>query len=240
MPDWTLCGGPPHEAEDEGIPGRDIRPPAGAHGKAPSPVEQMWIAAAPALTPDKSLQRIQDSAKQLFTSVAAVTALITGFGLISGANLRANPALLILAIALTAVSLTLAMASLIVNPQKVRITSIESVRDYYEHDLLWKGRFIQFGGISFALALLFAAAPRRPAPRRQRQSRRLRVLTGPEPRNPAPSWSARSSRARRPGPRCHWSFCPVRESHRSNSSLTRHAPMALAMPPCPIPSPLQG
>lgn len=133
-------------------------PLAGAHGKAPSPVEQMWIAAAQELTPDRSLQRIQDSAKQPFTSVAAVTALITGFGLISGANLWANPALLSLAIALTALSLVLAMASLIVNPQKVRITSIESVRDYYEHDLLWKGRFIQFGGISFALALLFAAA----------------------------------------------------------------------------------
>jgi hypothetical protein len=138
-------------------PGTAPPPPVGTRGSAPDPITQMWITAAKELAPDKSLQRVQDSAKWLFTSIGAVTALITGFGLISGDRLRANPVALVVAIVLAALSLFLAMVSLVVNPRNVRIESIDSVRSYYEHDLRWKGRLVQAGGICFAAALIAGA-----------------------------------------------------------------------------------
>jgi hypothetical protein len=58
-----------------------------AVGEPVSEDDEMWQTAAEALAPDKSLQRVEDKAKFVVSTVAVVGSILTGLGLVAGANL---------------------------------------------------------------------------------------------------------------------------------------------------------
>lgn len=127
-------------------------------GRPPTAAEEILIDVAGKLTPDKSIERLDTQGKYLFSTVSIVGILLTGFGIFSplGANVLRNPWLLI-PIALACLSLAFAMIGLTPMVHKVDVGDITSVRNYYNHIIRERGRYIFWGSVAFALSLLSVA-----------------------------------------------------------------------------------
>lgn len=127
-------------------------------GLPPTEEDRFWLNAVSQDTPDKSLERVDAFGKYLFTSVATVGSLLTGFGIFkpeTGALLK-NP-LFLIPVALACLSLSLAMMGITPRPGEVDRQDPESIRDYYNRLIRRRGRFVFWAGVTFALSLASAA-----------------------------------------------------------------------------------
>ena len=120
-----------------------------------SPADDALIEAAKALSPDKSIDRIESHAKYLFTLVGTVGTLLTGFSLFSTNNaFSRSPELLRWPLAFVCASLALAMIALTPWPSRVARDNLAEVRTFLNHRLLLRGLAILFAGLLFAAALM--------------------------------------------------------------------------------------
>lgn len=127
-------------------------------GRPPTAAEEMLIDAAGKLTPEKSIERLDTQGKYLFSTVAIVGTLLTGFGIFSpmGATVLRNP-LILIPIALACLSLALAMIGITPKVHKLDIGEINSVRNYYNHIIRVEGIYIFWASLAFAISLLSVA-----------------------------------------------------------------------------------
>jgi hypothetical protein len=138
-------------------------------GKPPNKDDKFWIDIASKITPDKSVERLDTHGKYLFSTVSIVGTLLTGFGIFSpmGATVLRNP-LIFLPVGLACLSLALAMMGITPMVHKLYLQDINSVRNYYNHLIRERGRFIFWGSVVFSLSLLsvalVTAASLKPAP----------------------------------------------------------------------------
>ena len=122
----------------------------------PTPRDEMWIAAASELSPDKSLAQIQDTGRFLVGSVAIVGTLLTGFGFVAGDAIRRASVGFSVALVLTLVSLTLALFALVIRTGQLRLNDLTAVERWYGQQLKWRGWAATLSGVALALALLTA------------------------------------------------------------------------------------
>lgn len=127
-------------------------------GEEPSEGDIFWTNVGKEITPEKSLQRLDTHGKYLFSTVAIVGTLLTGFGIFSPlkATTFLHP-LLLVPVGLACVSLALAMMGITPKVRDVKRHDIISVRNYYDKLIRRRGYFIFGAGVTFALSLLSVA-----------------------------------------------------------------------------------
>jgi hypothetical protein len=127
-------------------------------GKIPNEEDIFWIEMAGKITPEKSIERLDDHAKYLFSTISIVGTLLTGFGIFScgETNVLHNP-WIIIPVALACLSLALSMMGITPKVERLNRHDINSVRDYYNNQIIRRGRFIFWAGVAFSLSLLSVA-----------------------------------------------------------------------------------
>lgn len=120
---------------------------------APTAVDTFWLDQATQLGPKASLDRIDTHGKYLFTLAASAGTLLTGFGLLSSASAVAPSPLVLVPIALLAMSLAAAMMGITPRLDTVDLTDVFSIQRHYAALIRRRGRFISAAGVLFALAL---------------------------------------------------------------------------------------
>jgi hypothetical protein len=121
----------------------------------------LWRNAASTLTPDKSLARVDDKAKQVVGSVTLVGSLLTGLGLIAPAGLPLPPVARVFAIAsvcVAVVAVVLGLSSVL-----LRFTPALSSGDLVEVERWFRRQFrraylVVAAGVLLLLAVVLAAA----------------------------------------------------------------------------------
>ena len=112
-------------------------------------------AAGKTLAPEQSLQRVETTAKVVFTNVAVIATALAGLGLATdaGAALDRGPQILGIPVLLALVAGSLVSATVALTPslRTVRRNSLTSVRRYYDGQLVRRG-------LSAILAMLLLAA----------------------------------------------------------------------------------
>lgn len=131
--------------------------PLPVYGRPPTAADQVWIEARKEVAPAKSLARIQEHAKYLFTLVASLSTLLTGLGVVTAGSLP-HPGWVILPLALVCASLALAMYALTPRVSSVAVDNLASVRTHYSSAIRGRGNALFLAGLLFALALLSFAA----------------------------------------------------------------------------------
>lgn len=127
-------------------------------GEGLTPTDQMWLAAAKELSPDKSLAQIQDSSKFLVGSVALVGALLTGFGLIASDAVRRTPLGFSLAVIFAGSSLILGLFALVPRSADLKLTDLTDVEAWFGHQIRWRRRAAAASAVALGLAILIAGA----------------------------------------------------------------------------------
>lgn len=130
-------------------------------GKPPTPEDEFWINVASTFTPEqleKSIERFDIHGKYLFSTVSVVGTLLTGFSIFSplGATALHNP-LLLIPVGLACVSLALSMVGITPKVKKVCRSKINTVRDFYNNLIKYRGFFILLASVFFSLSLLSVA-----------------------------------------------------------------------------------
>jgi hypothetical protein len=121
----------------------------------PTAEDLFWLDQVPRLAPKESLDRLDTQAKYLFTLAASAGTLLTGFGIVSTTVVGAPSPLVLVPIALLAMSLAAAMMAITPRFQAkdVDLTELYSIRAYYEQVIGRKARFVSAAGVLCALAL---------------------------------------------------------------------------------------
>lgn len=131
-------------------------------GRLPTGEEAVWVAAAEALSPEKSLERVETLVKFVFANVAIAGTLMTGLGLFTDlkAALRDAPTPLALPvpILLIGVSLILSVVALIPRLRSIRLSDLNEVENWYRRQILRRGWSIVLALITFAIALGWTVA----------------------------------------------------------------------------------
>ena len=122
------------------------------------PDQQRWLDAAGELTPEKSLARIEATAKQLLTGITLITTALTGFGVVNADRLRATPRLLGASIGLTALSMALALWATMGRATQVNLNDLDAIRDFYSSKIRRAARLVGLSGLTFVAALTWASA----------------------------------------------------------------------------------
>jgi hypothetical protein len=125
-------------------------------GIRPTPDDTYWQTAAAALTPDKSFANLQTNAKYILGGVTTVGTVLTGIGILGASRLSSESVPLGITISLTALSVALAMAALVLRVQAVNIGDLIAVKAFWTSLLRWRGMLVRLAGSAFALALLSA------------------------------------------------------------------------------------
>lgn len=129
--------------------------------RGPKPSDSYWEAAAEALSPEKSLARIDDKAKQLVGGVGLVGALLGGGGLVASQGLVADEAARRLAVAssvLAFVAVTVALgASLLRFDRSVPHRDLKAVRAWYERQFR-RAQLVVVAGVLLLIGVALAAA----------------------------------------------------------------------------------
>jgi signal transduction histidine kinase len=125
-------------------------------GDEPGP----WEVAAQALTPDKSLARIDARAQQVVGTISLVGVALTGLGLVSGSLLDRQPvarwlALAAAAIALAAVVLALS-ASVLRIEREMTTSDLAEVKAFYRRQFK-RAKVVRLGGWLLLCAVALAA-----------------------------------------------------------------------------------
>jgi hypothetical protein len=137
-------------------------PASPAVGGQLTPQEQQYWDAAADLSPDKSLNRIDDLARFVFANVAVVGTILAGFGLFTGAaqTLQRGPSLLglPLTIAFVAGSLVLAIGALFPSLSGVNPGELDTVKGFFRREIPRRGICAMLALTLFACAVISAAA----------------------------------------------------------------------------------
>lgn len=120
---------------------------------APTAVDVFWLDQAIRLGPKESLERLDTHGKYLFTLAASAGTLLTGFGLLSTTSVGAPSPLVLVPIALLAMSLAAAMMGITPRLDTVDLTDVYSIQAHYARLIRRRGQFISAAGVLFALAL---------------------------------------------------------------------------------------
>lgn len=134
-------------------------------GKPPSAEDKADFAAAANLAPDKSLLRIQESAKFVFTNVAVIGTILTGLGLFTDLGDVLDNSKVIslpwgdvpLPVAALGLSLVLASVALWPKMSTVDLTRPKAVRRWYTRQIFRRGLLMTFSLFFFSAAILVAA-----------------------------------------------------------------------------------
>jgi hypothetical protein len=132
-------------------------PPPPATGEAFPPTQQMYFDAARTLTPDKSLQNIGTSAKQLIAGVATISTVLTGLGLIKADGLRGPWWAYAVPIVLTVASVALAFLATSIHRASVNFDVAETIEGFFAAEIKRRALFVQIGTGCFLFALVWAA-----------------------------------------------------------------------------------
>jgi len=133
-------------------------------GSAPTPAEKASFAAAANLVPEKSLARIQELAKFVFSNVAVIGTLLAGLGLFTDlGDVLENSAKLPspfedVPLALAALGTSLFCASLAIWPKMsgVDLARLDEVENWYRRQILRRGLWMILSLALFSLAILMA------------------------------------------------------------------------------------
>jgi hypothetical protein len=133
-------------------------------GKPPAPEDKADFAASANLAPDKSLQRVQELAKFVFSSVAVVGTLLTGLGLFTDlGDVLENSAILPLPwgevpVAVAALGLSLFFASVALWPKmsSVDLSRPKEVNGWYRRQIRRRGVAMIASLFLFSGAILVA------------------------------------------------------------------------------------
>lgn len=133
-------------------------------GKPPGPADKADFAASANLAPDKSLTRVQESAKFVFSSVAVVGTLLTGLGLFTDlGDVLENSLVLPLPwgevpVAVAALGLSLFFASVALWPKisSVDLSRPAEVNRWYRQQIIRRGVSMILSLGLFSLAILVA------------------------------------------------------------------------------------
>jgi hypothetical protein len=128
-------------------------------GNRPTSADLRWVEAAKELTPDKSLLRATANAKFLVATISVLGVLITGFGAVSATQVASEKALLIgtgLTTVLAALSVGIAIWTLLPRNDKIRAGNLIAVREWYQAELKRKGK-ASVAGLLLLVAIAVAA-----------------------------------------------------------------------------------
>ncbi|HXA27510.1 MAG TPA: hypothetical protein VN193_02080 [Candidatus Angelobacter sp.] len=131
-------------------------PPPPAAGSSFPPTHQMYLDAAKTLTPDKSLQNIGTSAKQLIAGVATVSTVLGGLGLIKADGLRGPWWAYAVPIVLTVASVVLAFLATGIHRTSVNFDVVEDIESFFDREIRLRAIFVQVGTVCFLAALVWA------------------------------------------------------------------------------------
>lgn len=129
-------------------------------GTPPTPQQKAAFAAAANLAPEKSLARIQELAKFVFSSVAVIGTLLTGLGLFTdlGKVLENSWAIgdVPLPVALAGISLFCASCAIWPKMSTVDLSRLDQVEAWYRRQILRRGIWMTLSLALFSAAILFA------------------------------------------------------------------------------------
>src|SRR5512144_2778140 len=133
---------------------------AAAVGAAVSASDEVWMKASELLTPDKTIQRIEDKAKFIVSTVTLVGTLLTGLGLFAGVRLTSTHLGQVTAVAsviLATLSVVLAVGSLVVGGiRTVAPSNLAAVEAWYMNQI-GRGRAVAASGLLLVLAFVVGA-----------------------------------------------------------------------------------
>lgn len=132
----------------------------GLPAEAPSADDAALAVASESLGPERSLARVEGTAKFVFANVTVITAVLTGFGLLTGVGAAWDQGPHIfsvpLAIALAAAALLLATFALLPSLSRVDIADLEAVRSFYSRGIWRRGLSAAFAMVALAAAVASA------------------------------------------------------------------------------------
>jgi hypothetical protein len=124
-------------------------------GGKPEERDEYWLKIAEKITPEESMTRLDTHGKYLFSTVAIVGTLLTGFGIVS-TNTRVTPWLLI-PILLACLSLALAMSGITPRAYRIARQSPSDIADHYNNVIRHRGWLVSAAGYLFALSVFSVA-----------------------------------------------------------------------------------
>jgi hypothetical protein len=129
----------------------------GPRSTPPSEDAKLWEAASSELTPDKSVTRINDSARFLIGNVTLLGTLLTGIGLLSANQnpLLVNRKLVTAVVILATLAVALAFSSTILQTRNVRLFNLNEVEEWYKRHLRYARR-VQVAGVLLGVAVILA------------------------------------------------------------------------------------
>lgn|GEM_PF-3025289 len=116
-------------------------------------------AAALALAPHRSLERIESTGRFLLGTVGVVGALITGFGVLDSSTIANHVGWLLPSLIAAAFAMGLALFAAIGTGDSVQVDDLEDVDRYYSSQIRQRGRLIRLAGLALAASLLLALIP---------------------------------------------------------------------------------
>lgn len=129
-------------------------------GTPPTPQQKAAFAAAANLAPEKSLNRIQELAKFVFSSVAVIGTLLTGLGLFTDLGKVLENSWTIgdvpLPVALAGLSLFCASCAIWPKMSTVDLSRLDQVEAWYRRQILRRGIWMTLSLVLFSAAILCA------------------------------------------------------------------------------------
>jgi hypothetical protein len=131
----------------------------GIQGLPPSPSDTMWKKAGDALTPDKSLDRIESKAGFVFQSLGLIGTVLAGLGVVSALTSPSVPTgWLTLLLVLLFLSIGLALlATLPTTRTHLNTENLIEVERFFTRRIRWRGWATRFALYIFAGAIVVAA-----------------------------------------------------------------------------------
>lgn len=137
-------------------------------GEEPTSAERALIESAKALTPEKSLDRIDALARFVFANVAVVGTLLTGLGFLRASADYAGGTLLTTVALFVALSLLLSLGATAPRLTRVRSADLVALERWYRRQVVRRGVLAITSAVALAaavsLAVIFAVTRERPGP----------------------------------------------------------------------------
>lgn len=128
-------------------------------GREPRESTRRLEAAAAELTPAHSLARIESTARGVIAAVAALGAVVTGFGALGAADLVSNRWAIVPAVVVGAIALALAGAALVPSRATVRTGNLDAVAEHLRDQVRRRGPLAQLAVVALAVGYMAALLP---------------------------------------------------------------------------------
>ena len=128
-------------------------------GKKPSARTKVLQQAAEALSPTRSIERIEATARGVIAGVSATAVVLTGFGLLGSKDVLGPRTELIPAAVFSAAALVLAAWALIPSVRRTRSGNLLATQQFFEEQIRKRGRLSRLAAIALALSYVSALIP---------------------------------------------------------------------------------